>query len=161
MVRDRNPRVLSASTLVGDPVYNTAGEKLGSLEELMVDLAAGRIAYAVLSFGGILGIGDKLFAIPWSAIRVDTDNKRILFDVPKERLEKAPGFDKSNWPDFADEQWGAEIHGFYGQTPYWELSEVYSEPSRSMPGRVEGLGEIGRQMQPERPEDRPKDISGR
>lgn len=161
MMRDKNPKVLSASTLTGDPVYNAAGEKLGSLEEIMIDLGSGRVAYAVLSFGGILGIGDKLFAIPWSALRVDTDNKRVVFDVPKERLAKAPGFDKNKWPDFADEQWGAEIHGFYGQTPYWELYEMGVTRAASMPGRGEGLGEISRKTDVDDPEDRSKDISGR
>jgi sporulation protein YlmC with PRC-barrel domain len=156
MVRENNPRVLSVSALTGDPVYNTAGEKLGSLEDIVIDASSGRIAYAVLSFGGILGIGDKLFAIPWGAMQLDVDNKRILFDVPKERLELAPGFDKNNWPDMADERWGAEIYGFYGQTPYWEMSEVHAE-RRDIPG----LGDVSGRVEPERPEDRPKDISGR
>jgi sporulation protein YlmC with PRC-barrel domain len=156
MVRENNPRVLSVSALTGDPVYNTAGEKLGSLEDIVIDVSSGRIAYAVLSFGGILGIGDKLFAIPWGAMQLDTDNKRILFDVPKGKLELVPGFDKNNWPDMADERWGAEIYGFYGQTPYWETSEVHSE-RRS----VSGLDDVSGHAEPERPEDRPKDISGR
>ncbi len=65
-------RVLSASTLTGDRVRNAAGEDLGKVEEIMLDVPGGRIAYAVLSFGGMLGIGDKLFAVPWSALRLDT-----------------------------------------------------------------------------------------
>jgi hypothetical protein len=116
------------------------------------------------SFGGLLGIGDKLFAIPWSALRVDTDNKRILVDVPKETLEKAPGFDRKQWPDFADEQWGAEIHGFYGQIPYRELSETHVERG-SVQGRAGNVGdvdEVGGQMDTESPEgSRQRDISGR
>lgn len=156
MVREGNPRVLSVSTLTGDPVYNSAGEKLGSLEDIVIDVNSGRIAYAVLSFGGILGIGDKLFAIPWNALQIDADNRRLLFDVPKEKLELAPGFDKNNWPDMADERWGADIYGFYGQTPYWERPEMRTE-QRVVPG----IGDVSSRTEPEQPEDRPKDISGR
>ena len=91
--------VLSASTLKGDKVVNHQGEDLGKIEELMVDLDHGRIAYAVLSFGGFLGMGDKLFAIPWQAFSVDTVQKRLILNAKKELLEKATGFDKSNWPN--------------------------------------------------------------
>jgi len=67
--------VLSASTLSGDTVRNAAGDDLGSVKEIMVDIPSGRVAYAVLSFGGFLGMGDKLFAVPWSALTVDEDEK--------------------------------------------------------------------------------------
>jgi len=72
----------------------------------------------VLSFGGVLGIGDKLFAVPWVALKLDTKNKRFTMDVDKERLEMAPGFDKDRWPDMADETWSKEVHSFYGTKPY-------------------------------------------
>lgn len=88
-------RTLSATTLVGDGVRNTAGDSLGKIEELMIDLPTGRVAYAVLSFGGFLGMGDKLFAIPWSALKLDEAAHEFVLNVSKERLEKAPGFDKS------------------------------------------------------------------
>ena len=113
------PRVLSASTLVGDAVRNQAGENLGKVEELMMDLENGRVSYAVLSFGGFLGMGNKLFAIPWDAFTLDTDEHAFVLNVPKERLENAPGFDKDNWPDFADRTWGQTIHSYYGTRPYW------------------------------------------
>jgi sporulation protein YlmC with PRC-barrel domain len=67
MVSDIHPRVLSASTLEGDKVTNAEGENLGEVKELMIDLESGRVAYAVLEFGGFLGLGDKLFAVPWEA----------------------------------------------------------------------------------------------
>ena len=114
------PRVLSASTLSGDPVRNTAGEDLGKIEDFMIDLERGRIAYAVLSFGGVLGLGDKLFAVPWKALTVDTDRHCFVLNVPKERLKDAPGFDKDNWPDLTDTDWGTQVNSFYGTTPYWE-----------------------------------------
>ena len=113
-------RTLSASSLTGDKVVNPRDEHLGKIEDLMIDLSTGRIAYAVLSFGGFLGMGDKLFALPWSALRVDQDNKQIVLDVDKSRLERAPGFDKDRWPDMSDTTWGTEIHQYYGVTPYWQ-----------------------------------------
>ena len=86
----------------------------------MIDVRTGRVAYAVLSFGGILGMGEKLFAIPWSALTLDADQKCFVLDVPKERLEQAPGFDKDHWPSMADENWASQIYAFYNQSPYWQ-----------------------------------------
>ena len=87
----RTPHVLSASTMMGDSVVNNKGEDLGRIEELMLDLQNGRIAYAVLSFGGFLGMGDKLFAIPWEGMKLDADNHRFILNVAREKLEKAEG----------------------------------------------------------------------
>jgi sporulation protein YlmC with PRC-barrel domain len=117
-------RVLAASTLAGDSVRNAAGEDLGKLDELMIDIPSGRVAYAVLSFGGVLRMGNKLFAVPWSALKVDEDEKCFILNVDKTRLENAPGFDKDNWPDMADNTWGSEVSRYYGVAPYWEDREV-------------------------------------
>ena len=116
----RVPHTLSAGTIIGDPVVNEYGEDLGKIEELMIDLDHGRVAYAVLSFGGLLGIGDKLFAIPIEAMQVDPDNHRFVLDVDRERLEQAPGFDKEDWPDAADLEYRRSIYAYYGHDPYWE-----------------------------------------
>ena len=109
-----------ATTLQGNEVINLEGDKLGTIDEIMLDVPMGRIAYAVLSSGGFLGVGDKLFAIPWNALTLDTDNKCFLLDVSKERLEKAPGFDKDHWPSLADQTWAASVHMYYLTQPYWE-----------------------------------------
>jgi sporulation protein YlmC with PRC-barrel domain len=114
------PRVMAAGTLEGDDVVNAAGDKLGTLDEIMLDVPSGRIAYAVLSSGGFLGIGDKLFAIPWRALTLDADNECFVLDVSKERLEQAPGFDKDDWPSMANESWAREVHTYYQTRPYWE-----------------------------------------
>jgi sporulation protein YlmC with PRC-barrel domain len=95
--------VMSASTLIGDKVVNEAGEDLGKVEEIMLHVPSGRIAYAVLSFGGFLGMGDKLFAIPWEALKLNEESKCFVLGVDKERLKNAPGFDKNNWPDMASQ----------------------------------------------------------
>ena len=122
------PHVLPSNTLVGDRVRNAEGEDLGTIEELMIELHSGRVVYVVLSFGGILGIGDKLFAIPWSALSLDPDDNQIVLDVKRESLENAPGFDKEQWPSMADRDWGEEIHNHYGYTPYWLESSPQNQP---------------------------------
>lgn len=111
---------LSSTSLVGTNVKNNQDEDLGKIEDLMIDLNGGKVAYAVVSFGGFLGMGDKLFAVPFSALTCECENKVLLLDATKERLEKAPGFDKDNWPDTADRAWGAEVHRHYGVSPYWD-----------------------------------------
>ncbi len=113
-------RVMSASSLSGDRVKNAAGEDLGKVKELMIDVPSGRVAYAVLSFGGVLGIGNKLFASPWNALTLDEDEKQFVLNVDKTTLENAPGFDEDHWPDMADPTWGTEINKYYGVQPYWE-----------------------------------------
>ncbi len=118
-VKDR-PRVLSASTLKGDGVRNAAGESLGNIEEFMIDLESGKIAYAVLSFGGFLGLGNKLFAVPWKTLSLDPARHEFVLNVDKEFLKRAPGFDKDHWPDMTDRTWGAGIFDYYGQRPYWD-----------------------------------------
>src|SRR5438105_9704065 len=95
-------RVMSAGTLAGDHVRNAAGDDLGKLEEIMLDVPTGRVAYAVLSFGGFLGMGNKLFAVPWDALTLDEENHEFILNVDKQTLDNAPGFDKDNWPDMAD-----------------------------------------------------------
>jgi sporulation protein YlmC with PRC-barrel domain len=110
-------RTMSASSLTGDKVINTQDQDLGKVEDIMLDVQTGRVAYAVLSFGGFLGVGDKLFAIPWTAMRLDEDRKCFVLDVPKETLDSAPGFDKDNWPDMSSEDYARSIHIHYGQ-PY-------------------------------------------
>jgi sporulation protein YlmC with PRC-barrel domain len=118
---DRSPRrVLGVTTLNGAEVRNTAAESLGKLEDIMIDLMDGRIAYAVLSFGGLFGIGSKFFILPWSSLAFDQTRNEFILDIPREVLEKGPGFDKNNWPDLADPDYGASIHRHYGKTPYWE-----------------------------------------
>lgn len=107
------PRFLSASTLSGDAIKNPQGDSLGDLKDIMIDTSSGKVAYAVLSFGGILGMGDKLFAVPWESLVVDGENKNLVLNVTKERLKDAPGFDKDHWPNFADETFANQVRGYY------------------------------------------------
>ncbi len=110
-MKDRT--TLSAKSLIGDKVVNRKGDKLGSVEEIMIDVHTGTVSYAVLSFGGFLGLGDKLFALPWRSIAVDEVNQTVVVDMSKEQLENAPGFDKSHWPDFASPEHREVIDSYY------------------------------------------------
>lgn len=115
-------KVQSASTLEGFRVRSRDNQDLGTIEELMIDPASGRVAYAVLCFGGFLGFGDKLFAVPWGMFKLKPEDRVFVLDVDRDVLENAPGFDADDWPDFGDEHWGAEIHTYYGRQPYWSFS---------------------------------------
>jgi sporulation protein YlmC with PRC-barrel domain len=118
----RSPLVIQkASKVLGGKVENPRGEDLGKIEDLVVDPSSGTIEYAVLSFGGFLGVGDKYFALPWNMIKTSdpVDSKkdyRFVLDVDKAKLEKAPGFPKSNWPDIYSPSWSQEIDKYYGST---------------------------------------------
>lgn len=107
-----------ATNLVGMEVRNAQGENLGSISDLVLDVEKGQIRYAALSFGGILGIGDKLFAVPWNELKLMHDQDRdgyFVLDVDKEKLKVAPGFDKSKWPNTADPEWTRQIDEYYRQ----------------------------------------------
>ncbi len=121
------PRLMGADTLIGEDVYNHKDEDLGDIKEIMLEVNTGKVAYAVLSFGGLMGMGEKLFAVPWNALKLDTENKRFLLNVDKKRLETAPGFDKDNWPDMADPTWQNTIDAYYDTKSY---TEPYGKPAK-------------------------------
>lgn len=114
------PKVLSATTLRGDRVTNVNGEDLGEIEEIMIDLDRGRVAYVVISFGSRLMGRDKLFAVPWEILTISHHDKKFILNVSEEILKKAPGFDKDKWPDSSDLSWLAEVYQCYDCIPYWE-----------------------------------------
>jgi hypothetical protein len=130
------PDFLSASTIKSDRVINTAGEDLGRIEELMIDLENGRVAYAVLSFGGFLGMADKLFAIPWQAFTPRPHEHAFLLDIPRDVLEKAEGFDKENWPLTREELF--RTYTYYGYQPYWQTGmATHAGVSAEIPGETQ------------------------
>jgi sporulation protein YlmC with PRC-barrel domain len=96
---NRPLRYLTSTSIVGDKVQNAAGEHLGIIKDIMLDLATGKIDYFVIEFGGFLGIGIKYFAIPLQLLKADPEKKQFIFDKSKEALAKAPGFDIDHWPD--------------------------------------------------------------
>ncbi len=114
------PRVMAADTLAGDEVKNLDGDHLGTIQNIVLDVVSGRIAYAVMTFGGIMGMGEKLFAIPWMALTLDADDRCFVMDIDKNQMENAPGFDKHQWPSMADERWARTVHDYYDARPYWD-----------------------------------------
>ncbi|MEX2535104.1 MAG: PRC-barrel domain-containing protein [Trueperaceae bacterium] len=113
-------QTLSAGTLIGDKVTNSNDANLGNLKEIMLDVDSGRVAYAVLETGSLLGMGGKLLAIPFDRFRVDEQHHKLILDVAEETLKNAEGFDKNNWPDTTSPDFAQRIHTHYGSTPYWE-----------------------------------------
>lgn len=114
------PQLMTAATLTGDKVLNREGETLGKIDDIMLDVGRGRIAYAVMSNGGFLGAGEKLFAIPWHALTLDTDRHCFVLDVAKQHFDNAPGFDKDHWPSGPGDEWHREVHAYYRTPLYWE-----------------------------------------
>jgi sporulation protein YlmC with PRC-barrel domain len=110
---------LTATKLIGDPVVSPKGEDLGKIEDLVIDPTNGRVDYAVLSFGGFLGMGDKLFAVPLEAMKLSPKEKGFVLDVDKERLKQAPGFDKKHWPAASDRAFGTKVYNYYGYEARW------------------------------------------
>ncbi|MDQ3535890.1 MAG: PRC-barrel domain-containing protein [Bacteroidota bacterium] len=132
--------LLSTSSLSGTDITNRNGENLGDLKDIMLDLESGEVAYAVISFGGFLGIGDKLFAVPWEALTFDKSNEQIIMDVSKEKLENAPGFDKDNWPTSPDRQFVQDVHSHYGYKPYWERRSSFTSVDSDKGSSTTGFG---------------------
>ncbi|HEX7553447.1 MAG TPA: PRC-barrel domain-containing protein [Geothrix sp.] len=111
---------VKASSIIGTKVVNPKAESLGDIKEIVIDPSTGRVAYVVVSFGGFLSMGEKLFAIPFSSFEYNLANNEYVLHVPKERLENAPGFDPEHWPSMSDEKWNRDIYKYYGRSPYWE-----------------------------------------
>ncbi|MEX0706867.1 MAG: PRC-barrel domain-containing protein [Woeseia sp.] len=107
--------LLSADTITGDEVCNMQDDELGTIQDLMVDINDGKIRYAVLASGGFLGMGGRLFAVPWKALKQDKENNRFMLDVDIERLKNAPGFDKDDWPNMADATWNSTVESYYAR----------------------------------------------
>ena len=114
--------LLSASSVTGNKVKNSSGDTFGTVHDIMLDCSTGKIAYIVMSAGGFLGIGEKLFAVPISALAIDRDNKCFRTQLSKETFEKAEGFDKDQWPDMANQSWEEKNHSRFGAQPYWKTA---------------------------------------
>jgi sporulation protein YlmC with PRC-barrel domain len=103
-------RLLTATSIIGDKVENTKGERLGKIKDIMLNVKEGTIEYVVIEVGGFFGIGAKLFAVPFSALKLHLKNEDFILDVDKEWMDKMPGFDKKHWP---------ETNGHYPLAQHW------------------------------------------
>jgi len=105
--------VVKASEVTGVDVKNLIGENLGEINEVVIDKAQGKVSYLVLNFGGILGFGNKFFAIPWNMFTYNEEEDCFILNLDKEALKDAPGFDKGNWPNFTATNIATSIDQFY------------------------------------------------
>ena len=138
----------SGSLLRRAVVATLEGEDLGTLEEIIIHEDSGTIAYAVLSFVSSLRMGDSLFAVPWKAISFDAGTKKLVLHISLETLEGAPGFQKENWPDMGDQQWGEVIYSYYGYQPFWELVETGTNSNTPFPQKKRKSSMMGRGYAP-------------
>jgi sporulation protein YlmC with PRC-barrel domain len=111
---DETDRLISSNKVEGTAVYNRQGERLGSIYNFMVDKRSGHVEYAVLSFGGFLGIGEDYYPLPWKALTYDTALGGYVVDLDKDRLRNAPNYAASDNPDWRDPDYGRRIDDYYG-----------------------------------------------
>jgi sporulation protein YlmC with PRC-barrel domain len=115
------PVALAASTFAGYRIRNHDGEELGKVRDVVIDLEAGRVAYVAVQVGGFLGMNDRLLAVPWEALHVDTVSKQVMLNVEPETLQNQPTFQKDKWPATTgdDRQSLQKVYEYYGFEPYW------------------------------------------
>lgn len=109
---DETARLIASSKVEGTTVYNTEGERLGTIKNFMVDKVSGEVEYAVLSFGGFLGIGSDYYPLPWNMLEYDSDQGGYVVDLDKDMLDEAPHFAADEEPEF-NETYGQEIQRYY------------------------------------------------
>ena len=117
--RDETHDLIAADKVEGTSVYNRSGDHLGTVDEVMIGKRSGKVAYAVMSFGGFLGIGDRHHPLPWSMLKYDTRQEGYVVNLDKDRLTGAPSYGSTDRVNWEDETWGRKVHDYYGVTPYW------------------------------------------
>jgi sporulation protein YlmC with PRC-barrel domain len=110
---DETTRLIASNKVEGTAVYNRNGERLGSIYNFMVDKESGEVEYAVLTFGGLFGMGGDYYPLPWDVLTYDTDQGGYVVDLDKEMLEKAPRYNAADEPQFTQD-YGREVYGYYG-----------------------------------------------
>jgi hypothetical protein len=120
-ITDPNGRLISADQVNGTTVYDTQGDKLGSVEDVMIDKVSGRIAYAVLNFGGFLGIGGQHHPLPWGTLKYDPAIGGYVVGLDRRVLEGGPAYGEADAVTWDDQRWGKQVHDYYKATPYWDM----------------------------------------
>ena len=106
-------QVISSDKVEGSSVYNSNGDKLGSIDDLMIDKYSGHVRYAVLEFGGFLGMGTDRYPLPWSMLKYDTAFDGYVVPVEKSQLEKAPRYSQTESPEYSDD-YGRKVYDYHG-----------------------------------------------
>lgn len=117
--KDETTDLISSEKVEGTTVMNRKGEKIGEIDNVMIEKRSGKVAYAVMSFGGFLGMGERYHPVPWNALTYDTNLGGYVMDADKSRLEGAPSYSTSEMPNWEDRAWGQRVHDYYGTRPYW------------------------------------------
>lgn len=131
MMKGKSTEIMKGSRLIGAAIENIKGEKLGKISDLIYDSRDNRVTFAILSHGGVLGIGDKLIAVPITALTFRDEDNAIL-DITKDKLATAPSFEKNKWPDMASRQWTEDTYKFFGVSPKWEHKGMEREMKEEM-----------------------------
>ena len=126
MAREAGFILRADKDVIGKKLVNAEGQEIGKIEELAIDPRTGAVTYAIVSFGGFLGMGDKLFAVPWVSMTCDTGRDRFIIDANKELLENAPGFDQDDWPDLSDPNRALRLRAYYSSSAGGS-TEIYSQ----------------------------------
>jgi PRC-barrel domain len=116
---DETVGLISAAKVTGTKVYNTTGDRLGEIHDIMLDKRSGKIGYAVMSFGGFLGMGENYHPLPWATLKYDTRQGGYVVGLTREQLEGGPRYDRAETPDWKDRAYEQRIHDYYGVPPYW------------------------------------------
>jgi sporulation protein YlmC with PRC-barrel domain len=114
--------LIAADKVAGTSVYNAAGENLGEIHDVMIDKASGKVAYAVMAFGGFLGIGDEYHPVPWSRLKYDTAQGGYIVNLDKQQLDGAPVYSEDAEPQWADRAYDEKVYGYYKEPPYWGVT---------------------------------------
>ncbi|MEX6632732.1 PRC-barrel domain-containing protein [Hyphococcus lacteus] len=119
IARDETASLISADKVEGTDVFNNDGEKLGSVQDVMLDKRQGNVAFAVMAFGGFLGMGEKHHPLPWDTLNYDDERDGYVVNLSKEKLEGAPTIERNETNRLYDRSYGEKIYGYYGVPPYW------------------------------------------
>jgi hypothetical protein len=111
--------LIAGNKVTGTSVYNAVGESIGSIYDVMIDKKSGKVAYAVMSFGGFLGIGNEYHPLPWSTLKYDTGKGGYVVNLSKSQLEGAPHYPQGTDPGWGNRDYESKLHSYYGVGPYW------------------------------------------
>jgi hypothetical protein len=116
---DETASVISAAKVTGTSVHNTDGDLLGEIHDVMLDKRSGKIAYAVMSFGGFLGIGERYHPLPWGTLKYDTRQGGYVVGIAIDQLKGAPTYAANEAPAWGDRAYETRLHEYYKTAPYW------------------------------------------